>query len=48
MADFGAGRGAMIAATAMANDLPIYTWNPADFTGIDDVDVVVVPMPDAR
>jgi tRNA(fMet)-specific endonuclease VapC len=39
---------AMIAATAMANNLPIYTCNPADFAGIDDVDVVLVPMPDAR
>ncbi len=37
---------AMIAATAMANDLPVYTCNPADFTGIDDLRVVVVPVPD--
>jgi predicted nucleic acid-binding protein len=34
----------MIAATALANDLPIYTCNPADFSGIDDLDVVAVPV----
>jgi tRNA(fMet)-specific endonuclease VapC len=38
---------AMIAATAVANDLPIYTCNPADFEGIDGLQVVVVPTPDA-
>ena len=26
---------AMIAAIAIANDLPVYTCNPADFDGID-------------
>jgi tRNA(fMet)-specific endonuclease VapC len=36
---------AMIAATALANDLPVYTCNPADFTGIDDLQVVAVPLP---
>jgi tRNA(fMet)-specific endonuclease VapC len=36
----------MIAATAMANELPIYTCNPADFSGIDGLDVVTVPIPD--
>jgi tRNA(fMet)-specific endonuclease VapC len=36
---------AMIAATALANDLPVYTCNPADFTGIDDLQVVAVPVP---
>lgn len=38
---------AMIAATALANDLPLYTSNPADFTGIDDLRVVAVPEPPA-
>jgi hypothetical protein len=37
---------AMIAATAVANDLPIYTCNPTDFNGIDGLDVVAVPVPD--
>jgi hypothetical protein len=36
---------AMIAAIALANDLPIYTCNPDDFGGIDDLQVVVVPLP---
>lgn len=36
---------AMIAATALANALPIYTCNPDDFSGIDGLDVVAVPMP---
>ena len=38
---------AMIAATAVANDLPLYTGNPADFAGIDGLTVIVVPEPDA-
>ena len=37
---------AMIAGTAMANNLPIYTCNPMDFSGIDGLDVVTVPIPD--
>jgi tRNA(fMet)-specific endonuclease VapC len=37
---------AMIAATAVANDLPVYTCNPTDFSGIDGLDVVAVPVPD--
>jgi predicted nucleic acid-binding protein len=36
---------AMIAATALANDLPVYTCNPDDFTGIDGLEVVPVPVP---
>lgn len=38
---------ALIAATAMANDLPVCTCNPADFSGIDDLTVHAVPHPDA-
>ena len=38
---------AMIAATALANGLPLYTCNPADFADIDDLDVIAVPVPDA-
>jgi tRNA(fMet)-specific endonuclease VapC len=37
---------AMIAATALAVGLPLYTCNPTDFTGIDSLEVVHVPMPD--
>jgi predicted nucleic acid-binding protein len=33
---------AMIAATAIANNLAIYTCNPADFSGIDDLEVIAV------
>jgi hypothetical protein len=36
---------ALIAATAMANDLPVYTCNPSDFAGIDDLVVVEVAHP---
>lgn len=36
---------AMIAATALANGLPLYTCNPKDFTGIDGLTVVSVPVP---
>jgi len=36
---------AMIAATAVANSLPVYTCNPADFAGIDGLTVVAVPVP---
>jgi tRNA(fMet)-specific endonuclease VapC len=38
---------AMIAATALANGLPLYTCNPADFADIDGLDVIPVPVPDA-
>ncbi len=37
---------AMIAAIAISNDLPLYTCNPQDFKGIDDLTVVGVPHPD--
>lgn len=33
---------AMIAATAIANDLPVYTANPEDFRQIDDLEVVAI------
>lgn len=36
---------AMIAATALAHDLPVYTCNPDDFAGIDDLEVIAVPVP---
>ncbi|MEQ1730664.1 MAG: type II toxin-antitoxin system VapC family toxin [Vicinamibacterales bacterium] len=35
----------MIAATAIANGLPLYTCNPKDFNGIDGLTVVPVPVP---
>jgi tRNA(fMet)-specific endonuclease VapC len=38
----------MIAATAIANQLPIYTCNPKDFESIDNLEVVAVPHPDSR
>ncbi|HST37972.1 MAG TPA: type II toxin-antitoxin system VapC family toxin [Conexibacter sp.] len=39
---------AMIAATAIANGLPVYTANPADFREIDGLEVVPVIVPPAR
>jgi predicted nucleic acid-binding protein len=41
------GYDAMIAATAIANDLPLYTVNPDDFSGIDDLDLRPIPHPAA-
>lgn len=38
--------GAMIAAVALAHDLPAYTCNADDFIGMDELDVVAVPHPD--
>jgi predicted nucleic acid-binding protein len=35
---------AMIAAIAIAHDLPLYTSNPDDFAGIDGLEVVAVPL----
>jgi hypothetical protein len=37
---------AMIAAIAIANDLPVYTCNPADFRGIDGLEIVAVAVPE--
>ncbi|MGR0221322.1 PIN domain-containing protein [Agromyces sp. ZXT2-6] len=38
----------MIAAVASAQSLPLYTTNPDDFIGLDElVDVVAVPRPEA-
>jgi predicted nucleic acid-binding protein len=33
----------MIAATAAANDMPLYTRNPADFKGLETA-VTIVPV----
>jgi hypothetical protein len=38
----------MIAATAIANDLPVYTVNPTDFAGIVGLDLRAVPHPEER
>jgi len=37
---------AMIAATAISNDLPIHTCNLRDFSGIERLMVIAVPHPD--
>lgn len=37
---------ALIAASAIAEQLPLYTCNPDDFSGIDGLDLRVVPHPD--
>jgi tRNA(fMet)-specific endonuclease VapC len=37
---------AMIAAVAIANDLPLFTCNPADYEYIDGLDLRSVPHPD--
>ena len=36
---------AMIAATAIANGLPLYTCNPSDFENLDELAVFAVPVP---
>jgi tRNA(fMet)-specific endonuclease VapC len=38
---------AMIAAVAIANDHPLFTCNPNDFSGIEGLNVVEVPHPDS-
>lgn len=35
---------AMIASTALAHGLPLFTCNPADFSGIEGLTVVAVPI----
>jgi tRNA(fMet)-specific endonuclease VapC len=37
---------ALIAAIAIANELPLYTCNPRDFSAIEDLTLVAVPPPD--
>lgn len=39
---------ALIAATAIANGLPLYTCNPGDFAGIDGLALRPVTVPDPR
>lgn len=36
---------ALVAAVAVANDLPLYTCNPRDFENIDELTLVQVPHP---
>ncbi len=38
---------AMIAAIAIANDLPLFTCNPSDFDAIDELDLRPIPHPDS-
>jgi tRNA(fMet)-specific endonuclease VapC len=37
---------ALIAAAAIAEGIPVYTCNPGDFAGIDELDVRAIPHPD--
>lgn len=39
---------AMLAAIAVAHQLPVHTCNPRDFNGIDGLEVVAVRHPDRR
>lgn len=39
---------ALIAASAIAENIPLYTCNPDDFAGIEGLDVRAVPHPDRR
>lgn len=36
---------ALIAATAVANGLPVYTCNPRDFQGIHELELIAIPHP---
>jgi predicted nucleic acid-binding protein len=38
---------ALIASTAIANGLELYTCNPKDYSGIDDLALIAIPHPDA-
>lgn len=38
---------AMIAAIALANEVPLFSCNPGDFEGIPDLMLAAVPHPDA-
>lgn len=38
---------AMIAAIAIANDLPLFTCNPGDFEGVEGLRLVAIPHPDS-
>jgi tRNA(fMet)-specific endonuclease VapC len=38
---------ALIAAVAISRGIPVHTCNPGDFTGIDGLDVIAVPLPNA-
>lgn len=31
----------------IANGIPVYTCNPDDFAGIEDLELVAIPHPDA-
>lgn len=35
----------MIASVALARGLPVYTANPRDFSDVDGLEVVAVPIP---
>ena len=37
---------ALIAATAIANGLPLYTCNPRDYVGIEDLELIELTHPD--
>jgi tRNA(fMet)-specific endonuclease VapC len=36
---------AMIAATALANELPLHSCNPDDFAAVDELELIAVPVP---